>query len=37
VDVCKVLRRSPITIPYPAYYALQVIEANKFIKKIEEL
>jgi len=24
-------------VPRPARYALQVIEANKFIKKIEEL
>ena len=24
-------------IPYPTYYTLQVVKANKFIKKIEEL
>jgi hypothetical protein len=24
-------------IPYPTYYALQVTETNKFVKKMEEL
>jgi hypothetical protein len=24
-------------VPCPAYYALQVVEANKFVEKIEEL
>ena len=29
--------KPPSNTPYPAYQALQIAEADKFVKKIEEL